>query len=65
MLARFERDEITLVSVTVDHLKMLATFGSVAELLAFARAKPIRTVRAQRRPELPDGWDLGGNGAPW
>jgi 8-oxo-dGTP pyrophosphatase MutT (NUDIX family) len=62
MLARFERDEITLVSVTVDHLQILATFGTVAELLGFARTKPIRTVRARRSP---DGWDLGGNGAPW
>jgi len=61
-LARFERGEITLVSVTVDHLRLLDTFGSTAELLAFACAKPIRTVRARRSPE---GWDLGGEGAPW
>jgi 8-oxo-dGTP pyrophosphatase MutT (NUDIX family) len=62
LLARFDRGELTLVSVTVDHLRLLATFGSAAELLAFARSKPIRTVRARR---LPDGWDLGDNGAPW
>jgi hypothetical protein len=62
MLARFEADEITLVSVTVDHLQLLDRFGSAADLLAFARAKPIRTVRARRGPE---GWDLGGDGAPW
>jgi 8-oxo-dGTP pyrophosphatase MutT (NUDIX family) len=61
-LARYERGEITLVSVTVDHLRLLDTFGSTAELLAFARTKPIRTVRARRSPE---GWDLGGEGAPW
>jgi 8-oxo-dGTP pyrophosphatase MutT (NUDIX family) len=59
---RFEAGEIQLVSVTVDHLRLLDTFSSTADLLAFARAKPIRTVRARRSP---DGWDLGGNGAPW
>jgi 8-oxo-dGTP pyrophosphatase MutT (NUDIX family) len=47
-LARFGRGEIT--------------FGSAADLLAFARTKSIRTVRARRSPE---GWDLGGDGAPW
>ena len=62
MLARFERDEITLVSVTVDHLRLLDTFASAGDLLAFARTKPIRTVRARRNRE---GWDLGGDGAPW
>jgi 8-oxo-dGTP pyrophosphatase MutT (NUDIX family) len=61
-LRRFEAGEIQLVSVTVDHLKLLGTFGSSAELLAFARAKRVRTVRARRGP---DGWDLGGDGAPW
>jgi 8-oxo-dGTP pyrophosphatase MutT (NUDIX family) len=61
-LDRHEAGEITLVSVTVDHLRLLDRFGSTAELLAFARTKPIRTVRARMRPE---GWDLGGNGAPW
>lgn len=59
---RFEAGEIQLVSVTVDHLQLLDRFDSTAELLAFARAKPIRTVRARRRP---DGWDLGGDGTPW
>jgi len=59
---RFEAGEIQLVSVTVDHLQLLDTFDSTADLLAFARTKPIRTVRARRSP---DGWDLGGNGAPW
>jgi 8-oxo-dGTP pyrophosphatase MutT (NUDIX family) len=61
-LARFGRGEITLVSVTEDHLRLLDTFGSAADLLAFARTKSIRTVRARRSPE---GWDLGGDGAPW
>lgn len=61
-LARFERDEITLVSVTVDHLRLLDTFASTADLLAFARSKSIRTVRARRDHE---GWDLGGGGATW
>lgn len=59
---RFEAGEIQLVSVTVDHLRVLDRFDSTAELLAFARTKPIRSVRARRRP---DGWDLGANGAPW
>jgi 8-oxo-dGTP pyrophosphatase MutT (NUDIX family) len=62
MLTRFERDEVTLVSVTVDHLRLLDTFATASELLSFARSKPIRTVRARRSPE---GWDLGGAGAPW
>ncbi len=61
-MRRFEAGEIQLVSVTVDHLQLLDRFTSTAELLAFARTKPIRTVRARRRP---DGWDLGDNGAPW
>jgi 8-oxo-dGTP pyrophosphatase MutT (NUDIX family) len=61
-LRRSESGEIQLVSVTVDHLRLLGTFLSTGDLLAFARAKPVRSVRARRRP---DGWDLGGDGAPW
>ncbi len=62
LLDRFERGEVTLVSVTVDHLQLLARFRTVADLLQFARTKPVRTVQARRNRE---GWDLGGNGAPW
>jgi 8-oxo-dGTP pyrophosphatase MutT (NUDIX family) len=36
---------------TREHLKRLASFASVAELLEFARVKPIRTVR----PEVSQG----------
>src|SRR5262249_45337495 len=36
-LDRWKRGEITLVSVTVDHLQLLDTFQSTSELLAFAR----------------------------
>lgn len=61
-LRRFEAGTMTLVSVTVDHLRVLSAYRSTAELLAFARAKPIRSVRARRNRE---GWDLGGGGAPW
>jgi 8-oxo-dGTP pyrophosphatase MutT (NUDIX family) len=64
-LRHFEAGEITLVSVTVDHLRVLDTFQSAAELLAFARSKPIRSVRARRDPGHPGGWDLGAGGAPW
>jgi 8-oxo-dGTP pyrophosphatase MutT (NUDIX family) len=64
-LRRFEASEITLVSVTVDHLRVLATYQSTAELLAFARSKSVRSVRARRDHRLQDGWDLGGGGAPW
>jgi 8-oxo-dGTP pyrophosphatase MutT (NUDIX family) len=64
-IRRFEADEITLVSVTVDHLRVLARYQSTAELLAFARTKAIRTVRARRNPASPDGWDRGSGGAPW
>lgn len=53
---------ITLVSVTAEHLRVLAEYRSVAELLAFARSKPIRTVLSRRGRA---GWDLGENGGPW
>jgi 8-oxo-dGTP pyrophosphatase MutT (NUDIX family) len=64
-LHRFEAGEITLVSVTVDHLRVLDAYRSTADLLTFARSKPIRSVRARRSLDSPDGWDLGAGGAPW
>jgi 8-oxo-dGTP pyrophosphatase MutT (NUDIX family) len=64
-LRNFEAGEITLVSVTVDHLRVLDTFQSAAELLACARSKPIRSVRARRDPGHLGGWDLGTGGTPW
>jgi 8-oxo-dGTP pyrophosphatase MutT (NUDIX family) len=64
-IRRFEADEITMVSVTVDHLRVLEAYKSSADLLAYARAKPIRSVHARRDPNSPDGWDRGGRGAPW
>jgi 8-oxo-dGTP pyrophosphatase MutT (NUDIX family) len=60
-LRRSEAGEITLVAVTVDHLRVLARYGTTASALAFARQKPIRTVLARRDRWH---WDLGG-GAPW
>ena len=53
---------LTLVSVTAEHLRVLAEYRSVSELMGFARSKPIRTVLSRRGPA---GWDLGGNGEPW
>jgi hypothetical protein len=44
---------------------VLARYDSAADVLAFARSKPIRSVRARRDHRRPDGWDLGGGGAPW
>ena len=64
-LRRFEAGEITLVSVTVDHLRVLKNFRTTADLLAFARSKPIRSVKARRDHRFRDGWDLGTDGAPW
>lgn len=61
-LRRFEAGEITLVSVTVDHLRVLGRYGDVAEALAFARAKPIRTVCPRR---WGGGWNLGADDEPW
>jgi 8-oxo-dGTP pyrophosphatase MutT (NUDIX family) len=64
-IRRFEAGEITLVSVTVDHLRVLTAYRSTAELLDFARSKQIRSVRARRDRGFGDGWDLGTGGAPW
>ena len=64
-LRRFEAEEITLVSVTADHLRVLSAYRSTADLLEYARSKPIRSVRARRDHRFRDGWDLGTGGAPW
>jgi 8-oxo-dGTP pyrophosphatase MutT (NUDIX family) len=48
-LERFESGEISLVSVTLEHLKRLAQFTTPAAALEYARAKPIRTVNPVRR----------------
>ena len=64
-LRRFEAGEITLVSVTVDHLRVLRHYASTADLLAFARSKPIRSVKARRDHRFREDWDLGAGGAPW
>lgn len=64
-LRRFEAGEITLVSVTVDHLRVLGAYPTTAAAIAFARTKPIRSVRARHDRRFRDGWDLGGGGAPW
>jgi 8-oxo-dGTP pyrophosphatase MutT (NUDIX family) len=60
-LRRSEAGEITLVAVTVEHLRALAQHTTVAAALTFARQKPIRTVLARRDREH---WDLG-SGVPW
>jgi len=62
LLRRSRAGALTLVSVTAEHLRVLAVYPTVAALLAFARAKPIRTVLSVRSSA---GWDLGGDGAPW
>ena len=51
-IARFEAGEISLVSVTVEHLKRLAQFSAPAAAAGrIARTKPIRTVNPKRRGE--------------
>ncbi len=60
-LRRAEAGEITLVAVTVEHLRVLAQHTTVASALAFARQKPIRTVLARRDRQR---WDLG-SGLTW
>jgi 8-oxo-dGTP pyrophosphatase MutT (NUDIX family) len=55
------------VYATAQHLRRIAPFGSVGELLAFARQKPIHTIQPEVveggaglsvsiRPELTDAW---------
>lgn len=62
LLRRAATGGYTLVSVTAEHLRVMAQFGTVAELVAYGRSKPIRTVLSRRGPT---GWDLGLNGASW
>jgi hypothetical protein len=62
LLQQADDGEITLVSVTADHLRVLAEYRSVSALLSFARSKPVRTVLARRGPS---GWNLGVDGEPW
>jgi 8-oxo-dGTP pyrophosphatase MutT (NUDIX family) len=62
LLELAHQGQLTLVSVTAEHLRVLAEYRSVESLLQFARSKPIRTVLSRRGAA---GWDLGGNGAPW
>jgi 8-oxo-dGTP pyrophosphatase MutT (NUDIX family) len=47
-IARFEGGEISLVSVTLEHLKRLDRFTTPSAVLDYARAKPIRTVHSRR-----------------
>jgi 8-oxo-dGTP pyrophosphatase MutT (NUDIX family) len=62
LLRQASLGERNLVSVTAEHLRVLARFGAVRDLLRFGCAKPIRTVLSRRGPS---GWDLQLNGAPW
>lgn len=62
LLGRAESGAITLVSVTAEHLRVLAEYRSVADVLQFARTKPVRTVLSRRGPA---GWDLGEHGGLW
>jgi len=47
-IARHEAGEISLVSVTLEHLKRLDQFAASEAALAYARSKPIRTVNPRR-----------------
>jgi 8-oxo-dGTP pyrophosphatase MutT (NUDIX family) len=65
-IRRFEAGEITLVSVTADHLRVLDQFRTTAELRAFARSKPIRTVKEGGRDfRETAGWASIDGGIPW
>jgi 8-oxo-dGTP pyrophosphatase MutT (NUDIX family) len=65
-IRRFEDGEITLVSVTADHLRVLDQFQTTAELMAFARSKPIRTVKEGGRDfRETAGWASIEGGIPW
>jgi 8-oxo-dGTP pyrophosphatase MutT (NUDIX family) len=62
LLRRADVGTMTLVSVTAEHLRVLEKYRSVAEVLQFARTKPVRTVLSRRGRA---GWDLGKSGGPW
>jgi 8-oxo-dGTP pyrophosphatase MutT (NUDIX family) len=47
-IKRYEAGEISLVSVTLEHLRRLAQFATPEAALAYARSKPIRTVNPRR-----------------
>jgi 8-oxo-dGTP pyrophosphatase MutT (NUDIX family) len=65
-IRRFEAGEITLVSVTADHLRVLDQFQNSADLMAFARSKPIRTVKEGGRDfRETAGWESNVHGIPW
>ena len=62
LLQQADDGALTLVSVTAEHLRVLAEYRSVADLVSFAGSKPVRTVLARRGLA---GWDLGVDGEPW
>lgn len=62
LLRRAEAGDVTLVSVTAEHLRVLAQVPSVSALLEYARTRKIRTVLGMRTAA---GWDLGGGGSAW
>jgi hypothetical protein len=52
--------------VTADHLRVLDRFQTTADLLAFARSKPIRTVKEGGRDfRKTAGWASSDGGIPW
>jgi 8-oxo-dGTP pyrophosphatase MutT (NUDIX family) len=63
-LERYSRREMHLVYPTIKHLERLAQFERVADVLAYARTKPILTIMPDRAPsegfvmpmELEDAW---------
>ncbi|MDP9105882.1 MAG: NUDIX domain-containing protein [Candidatus Eremiobacteraeota bacterium] len=63
-LAANARGEINLIFPTIKHLERIAPYGTVDELLAFARTKPIVTVSPDVQPgprfllipELENAW---------
>ena len=61
-LERFAAGTIKLMQPTEAVLRALAPFASVDEALAWARAKPIRTVNPTRDA---DGWAMNVEGDRW
>ena len=55
-IERYDAGEISLVSVTLEHLKRLAPFPTPAAALEYARAKSIRTVNPHRQAGV---WENG------